>query len=297
MADPQTKLRRTELELPLLLLAIAIVGSLVTNVGRASSLSGDVLQAVSTWIGFIMLMYLAAGAIKTRRQLDRTLMLLVGSSAIVAFTAILEARTGRNYFNDLERFIPILDFDFGNIVAPAERGGAVRAYGSSQHAIPLGAMLVMMLPQALYLYKRTAHRVWPVAGLVLVMGALRRRPHRGRDADRDRARVPLAQARRHAPLPPAPAGGARRHPGGDAGDARRLQGDLLPQGRTRRGGDRPARAPAPGACRTSVRAWTNGAASRSSARASAQGSPASSTACRTRASWTTSGSRACSRSA
>ena len=172
MADPQTKLRRTELELPILLLGIAVVGSLVTNVGRASALSGDVLRAVSTWIGFIMLMYLAAGAIKSRRHLDRTLMLLVGSCAIVAVTAVLEARTGRNYFDGLERFFPILDFDPGNVVAPSERGGEVRAYASSQHAIPLGAMLVMMLPLALYLYKRTDRRIWAVAGLVLVMGAL-----------------------------------------------------------------------------------------------------------------------------
>jgi polysaccharide biosynthesis protein PslJ len=172
MADPATKLKRTGLELPILLLGIAIIGSLATNVGRASSLSGDVLRALSTWIGFILLMYLAAGAIKTRGQLDRTLMALVGSCVIVAVTAVLEVRTGRNYFNDLERFIPILDFDPGNIVAPSERGGEVRAYASAQHAIPLGAMLVMMLPLALYLYKRTAHRVWPVAGLILVMGAL-----------------------------------------------------------------------------------------------------------------------------
>jgi hypothetical protein len=172
MVDPETKLRRTGLELPMMLFAIAIIASLATNLGRASSLSGDVLRTTSTWLGFFVFMYLAAGAIKSRRQLDWMLMALVGSCTIVAFTAILEARTGRNYFNGLERIIPVLDFDPGNIVAPAERGGEVRAYGSAQHAIPLGAMLVMMLPMAVYLFKRTGQRAWLVASLILVMGAL-----------------------------------------------------------------------------------------------------------------------------
>lgn len=172
MVDPGTKLRPTGLELPALLFALAAVLSLATNLGRASSLSGDVLRNASSWIGFFLLMYLAAGAIKTRTQLDRTLMLLVGSCTVVAATAILEARTGQNYFNGLERVIPILDFDPGNIVAPAERGGEVRAYASSQHAIPLGAMLVMMLPLAFYLFKRTNRKEWLVAGLILTMGAL-----------------------------------------------------------------------------------------------------------------------------
>jgi hypothetical protein len=172
MADPDTRLRRTGLELPILLFGIAVIGSLITNLGRASSLSGDVLRTISTWVGFFLLMYLAAGAIKTRRQLDWMLTLIVGSCTIVAVAAILEARTGQNYFNGLERAIPVLDFDAGNTVAPAERGGEVRAYGSAQHAIPLGAMLVMMLPLAFYLFQRTQQKWWLGAGLLLVMGAL-----------------------------------------------------------------------------------------------------------------------------
>jgi hypothetical protein len=172
MVDPETRFRPTGLEIPVLLFVLAAVLSLATNLGRASSLSGDVIRNASSWVGFFLVMYLAAGAIKTRTQLDRTLMLLVGASTIVGATAIVEARTGQNYFNGLERLIPILDFDPGNIVAPAERGGEVRAYGSSQHAIPLGAMLVMMMPLAFYLFKRTDRKVWLGAALVLLMGAL-----------------------------------------------------------------------------------------------------------------------------
>lgn len=172
MADPATKLRRTGLEWPMLLFAFAVIASLATNLGRASSLSGDVLRTISVWVGFFILMYLAAGAIKTRRQLDGTLMALVGACTVVAFTAVLEARTGQNYFNGIERFIPVLDFDPANMVAPSDRGGEVRAYASAQHAIPLGAMLVMMLPLAFYLYKRTDRKVWLLAAFVLVLGAL-----------------------------------------------------------------------------------------------------------------------------
>jgi hypothetical protein len=79
MADPATKLRRTGLEWPMLLFAFAVIASLATNLGRASDLSSDVLRSISVWVGFFILMYMAAGAIKTRRQLDGTLMVLVGA--------------------------------------------------------------------------------------------------------------------------------------------------------------------------------------------------------------------------
>jgi hypothetical protein len=48
----------------------------------------------------------------------------------------------------------------------------VRAYASAQHAIPLGALLVMMMPLAFYLYQRTTRKIWLAAAFVLVMGAL-----------------------------------------------------------------------------------------------------------------------------
>jgi O-antigen ligase/polysaccharide polymerase Wzy-like membrane protein len=170
--DPQTRFRRTGLEAPLILFAVAIVASLATNLGRASSLSGDVIRMVSVWAGFFCLMYLAAGTIKTRKQLDVMLMLLVGGGAIVAVCALFEWKNGRNLFNDLERFVPLLDLNQGAISESLERGGAVRAYASSQHAIALGAMLVMMLPLALYLFKRTNRKEWLGCALLLVMGAL-----------------------------------------------------------------------------------------------------------------------------
>jgi hypothetical protein len=170
--DPDTRFRRTGLEGPLILFGIAVVASLATNLGRASSLSGDVLRMVSVWAGFFCLMYLAAGSIRTRKQLDSMLMLLVAGGAVVSVCALIEWKNGRNLFNDLERFIPLLDLNQGMVVANLERGGAVRAYASSQHAIALGAMLVMLLPPSVYLWRRTGHWAWLGCGLLLVMGAL-----------------------------------------------------------------------------------------------------------------------------
>jgi polysaccharide biosynthesis protein PslJ len=171
MVDPETRARRTGLEPPLTLMGIAIVASLATNVGRATSLSGDVIRTASTWLGFAAVMYITAGSIRTRRQLDWVIGTLVVGGAIVAIEAIIESRTGRNYFNELERIFPILDFQDAEFVVPGERGGEARAYASAQHAIPLGAMLAMFVPLAVYLFKRTGRKPWLAAALVLVMGA------------------------------------------------------------------------------------------------------------------------------
>ena len=109
---------------------------------------------VSVWAGFFCLMYLAAGTIKTRKQLDVMLMLLVGGGAIVAVCALFEWKNGRNLFNDLERFVPLLDLNQGAISESLERGGAVRAYASSQHAIALGAMLTSSISTSCALSSR-----------------------------------------------------------------------------------------------------------------------------------------------
>jgi polysaccharide biosynthesis protein PslJ len=90
----------------------------------------------------------------------------------VALATLVEWKNGYNFFNHLERLCPLLDLNQSMIPQVPERAGRPRAYASSQHAIALGAAFVMLLPLALYLFKRTNYKPWMVAALLLVMGAL-----------------------------------------------------------------------------------------------------------------------------
>ena len=48
----------------------------------------------------------------------------------------------------------------------------MRTTASAEHPIALGAMLVMLLPLAIYLFRRRGERIWLVAAATLTMGAL-----------------------------------------------------------------------------------------------------------------------------
>ena len=99
------------------------------------------------------------------------MILLVAGGTIVAIFSIVEWKAGYNAFNALERFIPILNLD-QSLIAPPERGFRTRAYASAQHPIALGAMLVLLLPLAVYLYRRYHQLAWMGCAAALTLGAL-----------------------------------------------------------------------------------------------------------------------------
>ena len=89
---------------------------------------------------------------------------------IISVLAVIESRTGHNIFNDLGKIVPFLEDT--NIPRPQGRGARLRTYASAQHAIALGALLVMLIPLAVYLERKTRKRSgWIPLGL-LAVGAL-----------------------------------------------------------------------------------------------------------------------------
>jgi hypothetical protein len=111
--------------------------------------------------------------VQHRRDIDWLVGLLVIGGAIVAGLAIVESRTGFNIFDHLQRVFPILHFDAAQLPKwTGERGGRVRAYGSAQHAIALGAALAMLVPLAIYQGMRTRQGGWWIAAGVLVLGTM-----------------------------------------------------------------------------------------------------------------------------
>ena len=172
LVDPEVHFRATGLERPVILFGVAVLLSLVANPGRVSLLAGSVMKIVLLFTSFFAVLYLVAGMTERREVLDRLIKLLVGCSVVVAVASLYEWRSGVNLFNDLHRVVPLLRFRPDFLPSTPGRGDHPRAYGSAQHAIALGAALVMVLPLCVYLWRRTGRFIWMIGGAVLVMGAL-----------------------------------------------------------------------------------------------------------------------------
>jgi O-Antigen ligase len=172
MIDGNTRIRPTGFEAPAFCYGLVVLLSLVTNPGRVAQLSTEVLKSMTFLASFFALMYLVANAIHTRSTLDRIIKLIVASGGVIAVLTLFEWQTGTNVFNSLDRVIPVLTFHPELIPWTPGRGGKPRAYASAQHAIALGALLVMVLPLAVYLWRRTGKFYWMGIGGLMVMGAL-----------------------------------------------------------------------------------------------------------------------------
>jgi O-antigen ligase len=171
LVDPRVRLRRTGLELPAGLIVAAVLGSIVLNAGRVAEREPAVVKGVTFLLSFFLLLFLIASVVRTTDQVDRLLRVLVGGGAVVAALAILESRAHYNVFDHLSGVIPVLEpGDFS--VASSEEGRGARAYASAQHPIALGAALVMLIPPAVYLVRRSGRKAWWAAGALLLIGSL-----------------------------------------------------------------------------------------------------------------------------
>jgi hypothetical protein len=169
-ADPQVRWRRTHLEAPIALFAVAILISLALNIPRVNGVSEIVLKQVSFFLSYFLVTYFVASVLPGKSSVDRMLKLLVGGATIVSILAIVEWKSGFNVFNGLGRVMPFLRYvDQGEGMV---RGTGVRALGSAQHPIALGAALVMLLPLTVYLHKLTGKKIWFVCAAFLTLGAL-----------------------------------------------------------------------------------------------------------------------------
>ena len=170
LVDPRVRLRRSGLEAPILLLMVATFGSILANGGRVAGLESDVAKSVTFFVSFVLIFYLIVSVVRTRAQVDLLLKFLIGGAAILAGLAIVESRTGYNVFNHLSGFVPLLEP--ADVLGTFEQDRGLRAYASAQHPIALGAALVMLIPPAIYLVRRTAQRRWWLAAGLLGLGSL-----------------------------------------------------------------------------------------------------------------------------
>jgi hypothetical protein len=170
LVDPRVRTRSTGFRAPLLLFTFAALGSIVANPSLVASVGAHVIKQLSYFASFVIVVALIVSVVRTHAQLDAVVKVIVGCGSVVAFFALVQAKTGYNVFDHLTTFLPFLKV--GYIPQSPPRGGRLRAYASAQHAIELGAMLVMLVPLAGYLVRRTAKKRWVGCIALLLMGAL-----------------------------------------------------------------------------------------------------------------------------
>jgi polysaccharide biosynthesis protein PslJ len=169
LVDPRVRLRRTGFEGPFALLVIAVVGSIAVNPGRVAAIQGDVVKRVTFLVSFLLIAYVVLSVVRSLAFADLVVKTMVVGGAVVALFAMLEARTNFNIFNHLATVIPILEVS--ELPEVPGRGARLRVYASAQHPIALGAVLVMIVPLAAYLIRRTRQRRWLVCLGLLTIGA------------------------------------------------------------------------------------------------------------------------------
>jgi O-antigen ligase len=171
LIDPRTRFRRTGFEGPLAMIVVSVFASIVANPGAVGEASSVVDKRLMFFLSFVLVLYLTVSVIRRLDSIDYLVRVLVLGGALVAFFAIVEARTGYNVFNQLHRVFPGLSLttDTGGFVRTGT--AKLRVFGSAQHPIALSAALVMLTPLAVYLARRYRQRRWLICALVLVAGS------------------------------------------------------------------------------------------------------------------------------
>ena len=172
LIDPRVRLRRSGFEGPLTLIVCASVGSVIVNGNRISQLGVDseVAKKLTFFASFLLVFYLVVAVTRTAGGVDLLVKTFVTTGAIVAMFAIYETRSSYNFFDHLSGFVPFIDIN--EYPTSGRRGGQIRATGSAQHPIALGAALVMLTPLAVYLARTSGRRRWYAAAGVLCLGTL-----------------------------------------------------------------------------------------------------------------------------
>ena len=168
LVDSRTRLRRTGFEGPILVIVASSVASIVANPGRVAGVSSFVDKKLMFFLSFVLVLYVISSVVRRLDEVDFLAKTLVGGGAVVAVSAIVEARTGFNVFNHFSRVVPLLHEH--EILGPSfKRFGAarLRVFGSAEHPIALCAAFVVLTPLALYLARRYRQRRWMLCAVAL----------------------------------------------------------------------------------------------------------------------------------
>jgi hypothetical protein len=169
LVDRRVRARRTVLDGPIALVAIAVAASIALNPSHVAPVHAEVLKSVTFFATFLLIFYFVVSVVREQSRIDSLVGLLVLGGAVVAVLALVEYRTGFNAYDDVLGRISFLEFH-------DEHTGLLRtvrrAFGPAEHPIALGALLVMLVPLSLYKAKTVGGMRWWAILLVLVLGML-----------------------------------------------------------------------------------------------------------------------------
>ena len=166
LAQPDVAFRRSGLEGPVFLYTFALVASDFANPGRAAEMESYVIRALTLALSIVVVFYFVVSVVRTFSQVLTILKVLVAGSSVLAGLAMIESRTGWSPFQHLHQLVPLLQ---QTAFFTGETRGAIRALGSAEHPIALGALFVIVAPLALYLALRFG-RWWWATVVILMAG-------------------------------------------------------------------------------------------------------------------------------
>jgi hypothetical protein len=161
LIDPRLRLRRLGFGGWFGLYVLAAVLSLVPNYSKIAAMGAD--ERIVGNIAALLTFPLAFAAVRlvlhSKREVHALLGGLAVTGAIVGIAAVLERRSGQNPIYGLDSILPLAgDAEEFTETAGAERFGRARAFGSANHPVALGAVMVLLLPISAYLAR---HAGWP----------------------------------------------------------------------------------------------------------------------------------------
>ncbi len=173
LIDPRIRFRKSIMDVPLAILGFVYLASIVACGARLDlpGLASAAVKQCLVFLGFLLLYFMFTSVTRSFADIEALLRVLVGGGAVVAFFALIEARTHHNVFNHLSTVLPFLKLTSKFSPSDLARGGHSRVLGSAEHPIALSALLVMLVPLAGYLGERTHQRRWWLATFLLVSAA------------------------------------------------------------------------------------------------------------------------------
>jgi hypothetical protein len=173
LVDPRVALRRSVLDLPLVAFFLALMISDCVNISVVRELGVDVtvVKALSFFASFVLVYFIAYSVVRSRGDIEYLVRAIVVCAAILSIFALVEYRTGQNYFDRLSRVIPVLEFK-GDPTEGITRSGRLRVYASAQHPIALAGALAMVLPLAIYVALTTRKAFWWLSVFLVGLGGL-----------------------------------------------------------------------------------------------------------------------------
>jgi O-Antigen ligase len=169
LIDQRVRLRMGFMGPPILVVLIVTLLSDIANLARVQSVGSVTVKRLSYFASFALIYFLFVSLVRSTRLVQYLIRVCVTMGAVLALFGLLEFTTGYNAFSHFATVLPLQAESLPlSLLHPG--GGRLRVLASAESPIALGALLVLLLPLAAYLWSTTRQRRWLAAALGLLLG-------------------------------------------------------------------------------------------------------------------------------